>query len=65
MMVIEVATGELIEVRNPRSGEIDYRFQAPSDLELATTLDRLRSAQRIWAARPLAERIEILRRGRS
>jgi len=60
-----VATGELIEVRNPRSGEIDYRFQAPSDLELATTLDRLRSAQRIWAARPLAERIEILRRWRS
>ena len=60
-----MATGELIEVRNPRSGEIDYRFQAPSDLELATTLDRLRSAQRIWAARPLAERIEILRRWRS
>jgi acyl-CoA reductase-like NAD-dependent aldehyde dehydrogenase len=59
-----VATGELIEVRNPRSGQIDYRFQAPSADELATTLDRLRSAQRVWAARPLAERIEILLRWR-
>lgn len=59
-----MATGELIEVRNPRSGQIDYRFQAPSADELATTLDRLRSAQRVWAARPLAERIEILLRWR-
>lgn len=59
-----MATGELIEVRNPRSGQIDYRFQAPSADELASTLDRLRSAQRVWAARPLAERIEILRRWR-
>lgn len=60
-----MATGELIEVRNPRSGEVDYRFNAPSAEELATTLDRLRSAQRAWAARPLTERIEILRRWRS
>lgn len=60
-----MATGELIEVRNPRSGEVDYRFNAPSAEELATTLDRLRSAQRVWAARPLTERIEILRRWRS
>lgn len=59
-----MATGELIEVRNPRSGQIDYRFQAPSADELASTLDRLRSAQRVWAARPLAERIEILLRWR-
>ena len=60
-----MATGELIEVRNPRSGEVDYRFNAPSAEELAITLDRLRSAQRAWAARPLTERIEILRRWRS
>ena len=59
-----MATGELIEVRNPRNGEIDFRFNAPSAAELATTLDRLRSAQRTWAARSLAERIEILRRWR-
>jgi acyl-CoA reductase-like NAD-dependent aldehyde dehydrogenase len=59
-----LATGELIEVRNPRNGEIDFRFNAPSAAELATTLDRLRSAQRTWAARSLAERIEILRRWR-
>lgn len=60
-----MATGELIEVRNPRSGEVDYRFNAPSAEELAITLDRLRCAQRAWVARPLTERIEILRRWRS
>ena len=60
-----MATGELIDVCNPRSGEIDYRFNAPSADELATTLERLRAAQRAWAARPLTERIEILRRWRA
>ncbi|MGA0734801.1 MAG: aldehyde dehydrogenase, partial [Steroidobacteraceae bacterium] len=60
-----MATGELIDVCNPRSGEIDYRFNAPSVDELATTLERLRAAQRAWAARPLTERVEILRRWRA
>lgn len=60
-----MASGELIDVRNPRSGEIDYRFNAPSADELSATLTRLRQAQHRWAARPLAERIEILRRWRA
>jgi len=58
-------TGEVIDVRNPRSGEFDYRFNAPTAAELDATLASLRRAQRIWRERPLAERIEIMRRWRA
>jgi len=59
------STGELIEVRNPRNGEIDYRFNAPSADELSTTLKGLRAAQTAWAAAPLSYRIEVLKRWRT
>jgi acyl-CoA reductase-like NAD-dependent aldehyde dehydrogenase len=59
------ACGERIEARNPRSGEIDFAFNAPTSAELATRLDGLRAAQRRWRARTLDERIEILRRWRA
>jgi len=59
------STGELIEVRNPRSGEIDYRFNAPSADELSMTLKGLRAAQTAWAAAPLSYRIEVLKRWRT
>jgi acyl-CoA reductase-like NAD-dependent aldehyde dehydrogenase len=59
------ACGERIEARNPRSGEIDFAFNAPTSAELATRLDSLRAAQRRWRARTLDERIEILRRWRA
>lgn len=58
-------SGERIEVRNPRSGEIDFSFNAPTTEELATRLDALRAAQARWRARSLAERIAILRRWRT
>jgi acyl-CoA reductase-like NAD-dependent aldehyde dehydrogenase len=58
-------TGELIEVRNPRSGQIDYRFNAPSVDELRTTIQGLRAAQTAWAAAALSYRIEVLRRWRA
>ena len=57
-------SGELIEVRNPRTGQIDYDFNAPSEVELAARLGGLRHAQPRWAARPLEERIAILKRWR-
>ncbi|MEY4821700.1 MAG: hypothetical protein RLY72_1352, partial [Planctomycetota bacterium] len=44
-----MCSGELIEVRNPRSGQIDYRFNAPSANELSTTIQGLRAAQTAWA----------------
>ena len=57
-------SGEFIEVRNPRTGQIDYDFNAPNELELATRLGAMRHAQQRWAARPLEERIAILKRWR-
>ena len=60
-----MCSGELIEVRNPRSGQIDYRFNAPSANELSTTIQGLRAAQAAWAAAPLAHRIDVLKRWRT
>lgn len=48
-------------VRNPYSGEIDYAYAEPSTADVAAVCDRLRNNQPAWAARTLAERIEVLR----
>lgn len=60
-----MCSGELIEVRNPRSGQIDYRFNAPSADELRASIQELRAAQTAWAAAPLSHRIEVLKRWRT
>ena len=57
-------TVERIEVRNPRSGHVDFAFDAPTSDELAGRLRALRAAQTRWRRRPLEERIDILRRWR-
>lgn len=53
------------EVRDPRTGLVDHRFEAPSADELDTTLAALRVAQPAWAAAPLAHRIEVMARWRA
>jgi acyl-CoA reductase-like NAD-dependent aldehyde dehydrogenase len=55
----------IFDVRDPRTGRIDHRFEAPSAEELAATLQGLRAAQPAWAAAPLAHRIEVLARWRA
>lgn len=45
-----MATGRPISVRNPRSGEADYTFHAPTDAQLCREAARLRAAQGRWAA---------------
>ena len=50
-LLTTVLSGERIEVRNPRSGQVDYAFNAPSETELAVKLGELRSAQQRWRAR--------------
>ena len=52
-------------VRNPRTGLLDHRFEAPSAATLTATLTGLRAAQPAWAAEPLAHRIEVLGRWRT
>ena len=52
----------IVRVRNPRNGEYDYEFAAPSDESLAERARRLREGQREWVARPLTQRIAALER---
>jgi acyl-CoA reductase-like NAD-dependent aldehyde dehydrogenase len=50
------------DVRNPRTGESDYRFQAPSAAELDAECARLRSAQAAWAQAPISHRVAVMSR---
>ncbi len=50
----------LLDVRNPRTGETDYRIAAAGDETVAAAAQRLRAAQPAWAARPLDERLSVL-----
>jgi len=51
-----------IPVRNPRTGDTDFTFSAASAREVAEKAVRLRRNQKVWGARPIAERIGIMRR---
>jgi succinate-semialdehyde dehydrogenase / glutarate-semialdehyde dehydrogenase len=51
-----------IPVRNPRTGAIDSTFNAASAEEVAAKAARLRINQKAWAARPIKERVGIMRR---
>ncbi|MDR2215236.1 MAG: aldehyde dehydrogenase family protein [Nevskiaceae bacterium] len=51
-----------LSVRNPRSGEIEFQMPVASAAEVAARAARLRANQVAWAARPLAERVGIMRR---
>jgi acyl-CoA reductase-like NAD-dependent aldehyde dehydrogenase len=58
-------SGERIAVRNPRTGQVDHHFDAPSPAELAELLGRMRRAQVAWREAPLQHRIDVLRRWRA
>ncbi|MEO1038450.1 MAG: aldehyde dehydrogenase family protein [Pseudomonadota bacterium] len=49
-----------IAVRNPRTGQLDYRFEPPTEAQLDATSARLRSAQGAWSALPIEARLERL-----
>jgi succinate-semialdehyde dehydrogenase / glutarate-semialdehyde dehydrogenase len=53
---------QTIPVRNPRTGATDFTFPAASPQEVAEKSARLRRNQKVWAARPIAERVGIMRR---
>jgi succinate-semialdehyde dehydrogenase / glutarate-semialdehyde dehydrogenase len=52
----------VIDVRNPRTGEVDYRFQAAGPEQVAAEARRLRQAQPEWQALGAKGRGEVLRR---
>ena len=58
-------TGERFDVCNPRTGEVDYHFSAPSAAELTEIVQGLRQAQRGWQAIGVEARVDILRRWRA
>lgn len=49
-----------IQVRNPRTGQIDYQFTSTGREEIESTCQQLRKAQKNWSAAGLEKRIEIL-----
>ncbi|HTY92781.1 MAG TPA: aldehyde dehydrogenase family protein [Steroidobacteraceae bacterium] len=51
-----------IPVRNPRTGGVEFSFAAASAEEVARKAARLRHNQHRWAARPITERVAIMRR---
>ena len=64
-MTLRALNGERIAVRNPRSGELDYQFTAPSRDDLRELARGLRAAQSGWRAAGLAHRISVLARWRA
>jgi len=52
----------VIEVRNPRTGAIDYRFAPPTEADLAARCAALRAAQPDWWQGGMERRIAVLRR---
>src|SRR4051812_30293750 len=51
-----------IPVRNPRTGTTEFSFPVASSQEVSEKAARLRRNQKVWAARPIAERVGIMRR---
>jgi succinate-semialdehyde dehydrogenase / glutarate-semialdehyde dehydrogenase len=51
-----------IAVRNPRTGTTEFSFSAATATEVAEKAARLRDNQKAWAARPINDRISIMRR---
>ena len=54
-----------IDVVNPRSGEVDYRFIPPTEHELDALCGRLREAQPGWRDAGMDRRVAVLQRFRS
>lgn len=53
---------QIFEVRNPRSGEVDYRFTATTAAELGRIAAALRAQQPAWRDAGLPHRIDVLQR---
>ncbi len=51
-----------INARNPRTGEIDYEFTAPTSDAIATECLKLREGQKKWEEAPMAYRLNVMRR---
>ncbi len=55
----------MMQARNPRSGEIDYQFEATSPSAISDLAKDMRGAQASWNQAGLAKRIEVLQQWKS
>lgn len=62
MATVAPERGAVLDVRNPRSGEADFRLSVSSQQEVAAKAARLRENQRGWAAMPLMARCGVMAR---
>lgn len=62
-MASAVLAGDaLLDVRNPRTGEADYKLPVSNAREIAAKAARLRNNQQAWAAMPLEQRLGVMAR---
>ncbi len=54
-----------VESRDPATGEVWRRYDAPSSLDVVRAVERARAAQVAWAARSVSERATLLTRFRA
>ena len=54
-----------VESRDPATGDVWRRYDAPSALEVVRAVERAREAQVAWAARPVSARAAVLTRFRT
>ena len=50
----------ILQARNPRTGEMDYSFEASGEEEIISVVADLRKSQPAWAAMSVQERAKIL-----
>lgn len=62
---IEMTAAQTFDVRNPRTGEVDYHFTAPTAAEMGRVAAALRAQQPAWRDAGVEHRIEVLRRWRA
>lgn len=53
---------QVIDVRNPRTGKVDFSFTAASPEDVRRKALELRRGQAVWGALPLEERLALMRK---
>ncbi|HWL05556.1 MAG TPA: aldehyde dehydrogenase family protein, partial [Xanthobacteraceae bacterium] len=53
---------QVIDVRNPRTGKVDFSFTAATPEDVRRKALELRQGQTVWGALPLEERLALMRK---
>ena len=61
-VVVTTSSPNVIDVRNPRTGQADYRFSLPDAAEIDAECARLRKNQVAWSAQSVDERVAAMLR---